>query len=147
MIKTLLLALDGSKHSLKAADYASTIAACLKARVVIIHVLKGHELPEGFREFAKAEHILGTDMEILKQAADFLIKNAETRVRDAGVEAVETEVIEGPVARTIAARAEHHSADMIVIGSRGLGDIEGALRGGVSHRVEILAKCPVLTVK
>ncbi len=37
--------------------------------------------------------------------------------------------------------------DMIVVGSRGMGDIEGALRGGVSHRVELLAKCPVLVVK
>jgi nucleotide-binding universal stress UspA family protein len=51
------------------------------------------------------------------------------------------------IARTIVARAEKHGADMIVVGSRGLGDIEGLLRGGVSHRVETLAKCPVLVVK
>jgi nucleotide-binding universal stress UspA family protein len=36
---------------------------------------------------------------------------------------------------------------MIVVGSRGLGNIEATLRGGVSHRVELLAECPVLTVK
>jgi nucleotide-binding universal stress UspA family protein len=36
---------------------------------------------------------------------------------------------------------------LIVIGSRGMGDIEGALRGGVSHRVGILANGPVLMVK
>jgi nucleotide-binding universal stress UspA family protein len=36
---------------------------------------------------------------------------------------------------------------MIVIGSRGFGNIEATLRGGVSHRVELLSKCPVLSVK
>jgi nucleotide-binding universal stress UspA family protein len=57
------------------------------------------------------------------------------------------EVEEGPIARSIVARAKHHDADMIVVGSRGLGNIEATLRGGVSHRVELLAKCPVLTVR
>ncbi|MEE8307411.1 MAG: universal stress protein [Gammaproteobacteria bacterium] len=33
---------------------------------------------------------------------------------------------EGPVARTIVARAKHHGADMIVIGSLGFGNIEAA---------------------
>jgi len=28
-----------------------------------------------------------------------------------------------------------------------MGDLGGMLRGGVSHRVETLAKCPVLVIK
>ena len=60
---------------------------------------------------------------------------------------VEIETEEGPIARSIVARAKSFKADLIVIGSRGMGDVEGLLRGGVSHRVEMLAKCPVLVVK
>ena len=76
-----------------------------------------------------------------------MVSNAEKRAREKGVDDIVGEVEEGPVARTIIARAQHHDVDMIVVGSRGLGNIEATLRGGVSHRVELLAKCPVLTVK
>ncbi len=147
MINKLLVALDGSNHSLKAVDYASEIAVALKAEVILLYVVKTYELPEGIREYANLEHIPGTNMEILKKVAGDLVSNTEKRVREKGVDDVVGEVEEGPVARTIVARAKHHDADMIVVGSRGLGNIEATLRGGVSHRVELLAKCPVLTVK
>ena len=147
MINKLLVAIDGSNHSLKAVDFASVIAASLKARVIILSVVKAQELPEGLREYAKLERIPGVDMEILKKVAGDLISNAEIRAREKGVDDIVGEVKEGPIARTIIARAQHHDVDMIVVGSRGLGNIEATLRGGVSHRVELLAKCPVLTVR
>jgi len=147
MINKLLVALDGSNHSLKAVDYASEIAVALKAEVILLYVVKTYELPEGVQEYADLEHIPGTNMEILKKVAGDLVSNAERRARKKGVADTVGEVQEGPVARTIVARAEHHDASMIVVGSRGLGNIEATLRGGVSHRVELLAKCPVLTVR
>ncbi len=147
MINKLLVALDGSNHSLKAVDYTSEIAASLEAKVIILNVVKSQEFPEGLREYAKLEHVVGTDIEILKKVAGHLVANAERRAKDKGVNDIVGEVQEGPVARTLVARAQHHDVDMIVIGSRGLGNIEATLRGGVSHRVELLAKCPVLTVK
>jgi len=67
--------------------------------------------------------------------------------RKAGLKDVEMETEEGPISRTIVDRAKSYKADVIVIGSRGMGDLEGMLRGGVAHRVETLAKCPVLVVK
>lgn len=147
MINKLLVALDGSNHSLKGLDYASEMAAALKAKVILLYVVKAYELPEGLREYADLEHIPGTDTEILKKVAGDLVSKAEKRAREKGVDDIVGEVEEGPVARTIVARAEHHDADMIVVGSRGMGNIEATLRGGVSHRVELLAKCPVLTVR
>ena len=59
----------------------------------------------------------------------------------------EIETEEGPIAGPVVARAKSVEADLIVIGSRGMGDLEGLLRGGVSHRVETLAKYQVLVVK
>ncbi len=79
--------------------------------------------------------------------ANELVAHAETRSRDKGVDDIVTKVEEGSVARTIIACAQQHDVDMIVVGSRGFGNIEATLRGGVSHRVELLAKCPVLSVK
>ena len=147
MINKLLVALDGSNHSLKAVDYASEIAASLKAKVILLYVVKLQELPEGLRDYADLEHIPGIDVDILKKVAGDLVSNAEKRAREKGVDDIVGEVEEGPVARTIIARAQHHDVDMIVVGSRGLGNVEATLRGGVSHRVELMAKCPVLTVK
>jgi nucleotide-binding universal stress UspA family protein len=147
MIKTLLVALDGSNHSLKAVDFAAQIAGPLKAKLVLLTVVKSQELPEGMREYAALEHFTGSDMEVLKKVAGHLVANAERRANENGVDDVVREVEEGPVARTVIARARHHDVDMIVVGSRGLGNVEATLRGGVSHRVELLAKCPVLTVK
>ena len=147
MINKLLVALDGSNHSQKAADYACTIAAALKAKVILLYVVKAQELPEGLRDYAELEHVAGTDIEVLKKVAGDLVSNAEKRARGKGVDDVVGEVEEGPVARTIIARAKHYDADMIDVGSRGMGNIEATLRGGVSHRVELMAECPVLTVK
>ncbi len=147
MINKLLVALDGSNHSLKAVDYASEIAAALKAEVIFLYVVKAYELPEGLREYAELEHVAGTNIEVLKKVAGDLVANAERRSKEKGVGDIVGEVQEGPVARTIVARAQHHDVDMIVVGSRGLGNIEATLRGGVSHRVELLATCPVLTVR
>ncbi len=79
MINKLLVALDGSKHSLKAVDCASEIAAALKAEVILLYVVKAYELPEGVQEYAELEHIPGTNMEILKRIAGDLVSNAEIR--------------------------------------------------------------------
>ncbi len=150
MINKLLVAVDGSSHSLKAVDYASAIAASCKAKVIILSVVKIHmakELPAELRAYAKLEGISEADLDILKKLAGDLVIDAAERSHEKGVDDVVTEVQTGPVARTIVACAQQHDVDMLVIGSRGLCNIEATLRGGVSHRVELLAKCPVLTVK
>ncbi len=150
MINKLLVAVDGSSHSLKAVDYASAIAACCKARVIILTVVKAHkvkELSAELRTYAELEDIPGVDLDALKMIAGDLVAHAEKKSREKGVDDIVTKVQEGPVARTIIACAQEHDVDMIVVGSRGFGNIEATLRGGVSHRVDLLAKCPVLTVK
>ncbi len=99
------------------------------------------------RAFAKAEHMATIDADLLRKGAQILLAGALDVARAAGVKDVEIESEEGNIARGIVARAESLKADLIVVGSRGMGDVEGLLRGGVSHRVETLAKCPVLVVK
>ena len=150
MINKLLVAVDGSSHSLKAVDYASAIAACCKARVIILTVVKVHKVKEisaELRTYAELEDIPRVDLDALKMIAGELVAHAEKISRDKGVTDIVTKVQQGPVARTIIACAQQHDVDMIVVGSRGFGNIEATLRGGVSSRVELLAKCPVLTVK
>ena len=150
MINNLLVAIDGSSHSLKAVDYAAEIAAGCKAKVFILTVIKTHQTPKisaELRAYAELENISGADLDAMKSISNQLVSRAEASAREKGVEDIVTKVETGPVARTIAAYARQNDIDIVVIGSRGLGNIEATLRGGVSHRVELLAKCSVLTVK
>ncbi len=147
MITKILIAVDGSKHSLKSVEYGAEVAKGLGAKVLLYHVVKPYNLPDSLKEFAKAEHMATIDADLLKKGAQHLLAGALDAARKAGVKDVEIETEEGPIARSIVARAKSFKADLIVVGSRGMGDAEGLLRGGVSHRVETLAKCPVLVVK
>ena len=122
---------------MKAVEVGSQIAAALKAKLVLLNVAKPDKATDRDIDI----------IDILKRGARQMLEGEAAKARSAGVHNVVSEVEEGPIARTIVARAKHHKVDMIVVGSRGLGDIEGLLRGGVSHRVETLAKCPVLVVK
>jgi len=150
MINKILVAVDGSSHSIKAVEYAASIAAGCGAKLSIITVLRNHQAPkvsEELRAYAKLEHIEGADLEAAKMLSNQLLSHAKDTALEKGVTDIDTNLIVGPVARSIVQSAKDNKADMIVIGSRGLGNIEATLRGGVSHRVELLAKCSVLTVK
>lgn len=77
MIKKLLVAVDGSAHSLKAVDFAASIAAAMKAQVIILYVLKTHELPKGLSDYANIEHIQGGNEAVLQKAANGLVDEAK----------------------------------------------------------------------
>jgi len=147
MIKKILIAVDGSKHSLSSVTFGAEIAKAMDAQVLLFHVVKPYKLPEALRSFAKAEHMQTFDPELLRKGAQYLLAGALGEARKTGLKDVKIETEEGPIARSIVERAKSFKADMIVIGSRGMGDLEGILRGGVSSRVETMAKCPVLIIK
>ncbi len=147
MISNILVAVDGSPQSKKSVEIGSQIATGLDAKLVLLHVVKLDEMPEVMRQFIKDEHLPGTNIDVLIGAAKHMLKHEVDKARSAGVTEVEVEVEHGSVARTIVATAKSHESDMIVLGSRGMSDIKGMLRGGVSQRVEALATCPVLVVK
>ena len=147
MLDKILVAVDGSDHALKAVDYAAAIATSMNSELHILFVLKSQSLPKGLLSYADAEHIIGGNKDILEKMADDIILSAKTRATQSGAGNITSEVINGPVARSIVACAKDTNSDMIVIGTRGMGNIEATLRGGVSHRVELLAKCPVLSVR
>ncbi|MEX0347444.1 MAG: universal stress protein [Rhizobiaceae bacterium] len=150
MLGSILVAVDGSSHSMKAVEIAAQIAAGCSAKLQIVTVIREQDTPKlspELQSYAKLEHIGLADFGAAKLISNDLLTHAKEVAEKAGAENTSTEVITGPVARTIVAYAKRKKADMIVVGSRGLGNVEATLRGGVSHRVELLAECSVLTVK
>jgi nucleotide-binding universal stress UspA family protein len=63
-----------------------------------------------------------------------------------GIESVETSIRAGEPADVILAAAKEREADLIVIGSRGLSDLQGLVYGSTSHKVAHRAPCTCLTV-
>lgn len=159
-IKTIVVPIDGSAHADRAVELAGDLAAKYGAKISLIHVhLHGH-VPDDIRALSDkpgkempgmavgagyAEAALPQD--VLEDIGRKLLERAQETVKQAGVKTIETEIASGPAAAAILDHAKKQQADMIVMGSRGLGDLKGLLIGSVSHKVQQLADCDVVTVK
>ncbi|WP_026380745.1 universal stress protein [Afifella pfennigii] len=147
---TILHPTDGSKEALKALGYAADLAKARDARLLLVHVQRVHgseRVPPDLVEFQRIEHVRMTEADVLRSTADYIIAEAAKAARDKGAEDVETLVVEGDPARRIVETAKEKGADTIVMGSRGLGDLQGLLLGSVSHKVTHLAPCTCIIVR
>jgi len=147
MFKHILCAVDGSEHALKAAITASELAARLGSALTFLTVTKELQLTDEIRHYMEIEHLTGSPQYVLDEMTDRVLSEAKEQAIEHGVPNARTEVRTGPAARTIVAYAERNGVDLIVLGSRGLGDITGLLLGSVSHKVMSLAKCACLMVR
>lgn len=147
MFTNILCAVDGSEHALKAARVAAELAAKFDSKLTLVTVAKRLKITEEVKRYMEVEHLTGQPQYVLDEMTETILQEAKRAVRESGVEKMRTEVKEGPPARTIVQYADRTGADCIVLGSRGMGDVEGALLGSVSHKVASLANCTVITVK
>lgn len=176
MITTIVVPTDGSAHATKAVDLAADIAGKFGARMVILHVLLRHtsesdiealcqenampdalakkfeDLRKAFLEMVAASYEAGPISvpipdNVLNDVGNLILENAQKRAKLKGVKDITAHIVDGAPADKIIAAAEKESADMIVMGSRGLGNIAGLLMGSVSHKVSHLSQCTCVTVK
>ena len=152
-IKKILVPVDGSKPSEKAAGYAIYIAKTMKAHVVALHVMN---IPayaftttpiEGMPTPAAIPIPLTVSSEERK-IADSYLSGVEKIGKNSGV-AVETKIIENQqsVVHAITEFAEKEGFDLIIMGTRGRTGITKFLLGSVASGVLTYAPCPVLVVR
>jgi len=171
---SIVVATDGSSSGENAVQVAADIAKARSANVVVLSVIDNKPVPDSVRAMAKAEHLVGgeklsaetsllnvptwmmKDLHAAAQAdenvrlrtvvADLAVKKAHKILKAAGVTAV-TEVEEnGNVADAIVTVADRVGADMIVMGSRGLGTLQSLVYGSTSRDVAKRAKCSCIAV-
>ena len=149
MFKNILVALDGSKHAKRAAIVATDLAQRYKSRLQFVTVTKKPpgRISDELRHYMEIEQLTGTPDELVSDAVKKILAEAEQYARKKGVKPVRTVARSGPVAQTIIDLASRRKADLIVMGSRGLGEVEGLLLGSVSHKVVSLADCNVIVVR
>jgi nucleotide-binding universal stress UspA family protein len=142
MISHILVAIDGSASSRKAARFAHDLAQQTQARITLLFVLEPQRmLSLGFLD---SELITGGQRSPEELAA---VQRLLDEVASDLPKAQVTKVVEmGRPADTIVAQAEALGADHIVIGARGLNPGGKWLMGSVSDRVVQHAGRPVTVV-
>lgn len=147
MFKNILCCVDGSRHAESAAVAAAELAAKFGAELTFLTVTKELKVNDAVKRYLEVERLSGGLEYVLDEMTERILESAKACARDCGVQKFRTEVKVGPPARTIVQFAERIGADTIILGRRGVGDVEGALLGSVSHKVAALANCSVVTVK
>ena len=64
-----------------------------------------------------------------------------------GVDKVDGVLLDGDPASLVVTTAKEDQSDLIVMGMRGLGELEGLLLGSVSYKVNHRAPCTCITVR
>jgi nucleotide-binding universal stress UspA family protein len=147
MFKSILVGLDGSEHGLRATRAACAIARQFGSRLHLLTVTRPFKVSPELRRYLEAENLLGEPKYVLDDMTAGIIAAARSIAEEAGVKEVRSEVKEGKPARTLVDYAKQNAIDLIVVGSRGVGEIEATLLGSVSQKVSLLAGCHVLIVK
>ena len=135
---TVLLATDLGVTTREASRQAIVLAARLRSRLLIVHVLDA-------RRAGPAPVVSGRPFAVRAERETDLLE----LVRSAHAAGVHAEFLlwEGDPAEAIAAAASSEHADILVVGSRGRRGAERALLGSVSDELIRIASCPVLVVR
>lgn len=176
MFNTIVVATDNSDHARKAVRMAGDLAEKYAARLIITHVVDPRQNSPELRHMAEVEHLIKSDpgnkgltstlglpgdwaarMSSLRDSAadnltmltvigEHLLKAARQDVPKQHTK-VETRLEQGDPVECILDIVRNEQADLVVLGTRGFGELKGLLMGSVSHKISQLAPCACLTVK
>jgi nucleotide-binding universal stress UspA family protein len=136
MFQNIVLAYDGSEYSNKALKCAQSIAERFESTLWLVHIFPHTSDLFGYGDFEKL-------FAKRKCAGQAVIDTARKKL-GATTFMVNEELHEGPEAESILKVAESRKADLIVMGTRGLGMLKSYLVGSVSRKVIHHAPCPVM---
>ncbi len=134
-IKKILVGIDGSESSLKAAQYAADLASMYGAKVTLMFV-------EPRSIDTKSTRLTFVPNEVID--VDEKYDNAE-KIMDEKKVAYDTAAEMGDAAEHILKRSVH-DYDLVVVGKRGIGGLEEFVMGSVSSEVAHKTKVPVLII-
>jgi len=142
MVNHILVGVDGSNGSRKAARFAKDLASQAGARLTLLFVIEPPRViavgpMDSFLEFPRS-----SPEEI--EAAHKLLDEVADGTASAKVDKI---VETGTAAETICAQAEKLKVDLVVVGARGVGPLGRFLVGSVSDRVVHHAGRSVLVVR
>lgn len=148
-VQRLVIGVDGSDSALHAVDLVETWPFLAALPVVVTSVAANESAwASAIGPSLVGEWPVAVD-DLNQEALELAEQNARTvarRLAEAGV-SVTVDVRRGDAADQLVAAADSHGADLIVIGSRGLGTWSRLLIGGVAHKVVQHARQSVLVTR
>jgi nucleotide-binding universal stress UspA family protein len=140
----LVVGVDGSGTATLAVRWAAREAAL---RGAILELVSAWEIPVTGVGFGYGLAPIPEEMlKGLERGAEELVAAAAEIARTEAPEAVvESRVVEGPAASALLEASK--DADMLVVGSRGMGGFRELLLGSVSQQCAHHAACPVVIVR
>ena len=138
-MNSIVIATDGSSGARDALEQGYELAAQLEADVSVVYV---RHAPAPFLGAPYYQDVLTDEAE----HARGVIAEAKLCATRYAVDP-DYEVLEGDPAEAVVAFAQARDADLIVVGSRGLGRVVGAFLGSVSREILRHADRPVLVAK
>ncbi len=140
-MRNLLVPIDGSVIAIRALRYAIELARnCNETRIILLNVQSNLErwYPHGLLNAEAMEHLR---QEGKNEAAEALAVLDQSKVF------YDFEVVFGHPAEVIVREAKDRHCESIVMGTRGLSDVESVFLGSTAYRVIELAEMPVVLVK
>jgi nucleotide-binding universal stress UspA family protein len=159
-VSKILVAIDGSEMSMRAAAYAIDIANIKgkeeeNVQLIGLTVIDLTNLSysffataSGYYEAEKLEEKRKEAQQLLDKVEKLAVKENNTN-NNVNIQ-FKSEIIEDPISRVgsaIVDYAERENIDLIVIGTRGRTGFKKMLLGSVASNVVTYAHCPVLVVK
>ncbi len=139
MFKRIIIAVDGSEHSDRALQYAKEMAECFGSSLWLVHAYRHVSDLHGYNEY---EQLIAKR----EGAGQAILDDAHQKLNNTTLE-VQEELLEEPAADAILSVAETQQVDLIVMGTRGRGSLQGLVFGSVSNKVAHYAPCPVMLVR
>lgn len=139
MFSSIVIGVDGSENSLRALKYAQQIAEKFQAKLIIVHA---------YPRTSDLHDFEGYEMLVARRISDGrkIIDEAHELLSDTALE-IEEELLEEPADDAILSATAIHQAELIVLGTRGMGAIKSVLFGSIATKVTHKAECPVLVVR
>lgn len=147
----ILVCIDGSESSMKAADYALMLAEQNEAQVIALNVIVSYL---GYARSAPAFGLVAPSamndlIEKSKQEAQGWFESIGKKATTKSIKLL-TEVVAASTTSAVPAivdYADRNKVDLIVVGTRGRSGFTKLLLGSVASGVVTYASCPVMVIK
>jgi len=131
----ILLPTDGSGDAIRAAEAASDLARRCGAELHVVHVW--HDVRGFAHDFVKRE---------LRRQGQEILDDQVEKIRAPGGEVTKAYLRRGRTSNEVIALCKEMEADLLVVGSRGLGTVRRILMGSQSEEIVHHAQVPVLVL-
>ena len=125
-MEKILVGVDGSEFSEKALKQAIEIAKRFSAEITVVNV---YNIPIG------------------QEVSQIILDKAEAILENTGVKFKLVSILSSNTPKIIMDMAEDEKFDLVVVGSRGMGEIKAFMLGSVSHKISIDSPVSVLIAK